>query len=77
MDKDRLNSIFLPGVAPKAPLAPVKVKSPPSFKNLAATDEAITDVTTLCFHVSSQFLAKSGIENTVFSKIWNLRSSHN
>lgn len=53
----------VPGVGSKAPLAPVKDRSPPSFKRVAAIDEAITEVTTLCFHVSSQFFTKSIINN--------------
>lgn len=50
----------VPGVGPAAAaLAPVSVSKPPSFSNLAATDEATTEVTTLCFHVRSLFFAKS------------------
>lgn len=50
----------LPPVPDRAALAPDKVNSPPAFRCRAARWLEIVEVHTLCFHIRSVFLYKSG-----------------
>ena len=50
---------IIPGVPSKAALAPVNAKNPFSLRLCAARLPAITELHTLCFHMSSAFIKKS------------------
>ena len=57
------NCTVLPAVPDRACWAPVRVRTPPSFRCLAASWAANTDDQTLCWHIISQFFTKSDQKN--------------
>lgn len=50
---------IMPGVLPRAGFAPVRVKTPPSFRNCDAIEAEIVDDQTLCLIIKSVFFARS------------------
>lgn len=76
INKTLLKQLKLPGVPPRAGLAPGKETSPPSLRNWAATEAAITELHTLCLHIKSLFFTNSTQQRRILVQLNGLFHAH-